>query len=108
MPALRDLQMQFVAALLDPQQVSVHAHICDEGIDAGERIDIYRNNLREGFIKALALGFPVIERLGGDAYFRQLAVEFLRAQPSRRRCGRNGLASRPCCRRSTCAARRHT
>ncbi len=48
-----------------------------------ERLDIYRNNLREGFVKALALGFPVIERLVGAEYFHQLAIELLRAHPSR-------------------------
>jgi hypothetical protein len=82
MPALRDLQLQFMAALFDRQQL--HPYVREDGIDAAERIDIYRNNLREGFIKALAIGFPVIERLSGDAYFRQLALEFLRAHPSRR------------------------
>jgi len=83
MPALRELQLQFVSALFDSQDHAVHAHVVADGIDAGERIDIYRNNLREGFINALAIGFPVIERLGGTDYFRQLAVEFLHAHPSR-------------------------
>jgi hypothetical protein len=83
MPALRELQLQFVAALFDAREHSVHRYVREDGIDAGERIDVYRNNLREVFIKALAIGFPVIERLGGAAYFRQLALEFLGAQPSR-------------------------
>jgi hypothetical protein len=83
MRALRELQLQFVAALFDEREDAVHRHVREDGIDAGERIDIYRNNMREAFIKALALGFPVIERLGGTEYFRQLAVEFLRAHPSR-------------------------
>jgi hypothetical protein len=82
MPALRELQLQFVAALFDESN-TVEAHVREDGMSAGTRLDVYRNNLREGFIKALALGFPVIERLGGSDYFRQLALEFLRAYPSR-------------------------
>ena len=82
MPALRELQLQFVAAMFDESD-AIQAHVRDDGMSAGARLDIYRNNLRECFIKALALGFPVIERLGGVDYFRQLALEFLRAHPSR-------------------------
>jgi hypothetical protein len=82
-PALRELQLSFVAALFDANEESIHGHVRADGIDAAERLGIYRNNLREGFIKALAIGFPVVERLGGTDYFRQLALEFLQAHPSR-------------------------
>ena len=83
MPALRELQLSFTAALFDEADERAHAHIREDGIHAGARLGIYRNNLREGFIKALSIGFPVIERLGGTDYFRQLALELLRAHPSR-------------------------
>ncbi len=82
MPALRELQLQFVAAMFDESN-AVETHVREDGMRATARLDIYRNNLREGFIKALALGFPVVERLGGTDYFRQLALEFLHAHPSR-------------------------
>ncbi len=82
MPALRELQLDFVAALFDESN-AVHAQVREDGMSAGARLSIYQNNLREGFIKALGLGFPVIERLGGTDYFRQLAVQFLQAHPSR-------------------------
>jgi hypothetical protein len=82
MPGLRELQTRFIAALFDNEDERVHAHIRQDGIDAASRLDIYRNNLQQGFIKALAIGFPVIERLVGADYFRQLALEFLRAHPS--------------------------
>jgi len=82
MPALRELQLAFVAAMFDESN-AVRAHVREEGVSADARLGVYQNNLREGFIKALALGFPVIERLGGTDYFRQLALEFLAAHPSR-------------------------
>jgi hypothetical protein len=82
-PALRELQTRFSAALFEGADAAVQEQIVAAGISAAERIDIYRNNLREGFIKALAIGFPVIEKLVGEEYFRQLALDFLSAHPSR-------------------------
>jgi hypothetical protein len=81
--ALRDLQERFADALFEGTIAPVEAHIMANGVAVAERVDIYRNNLREGFIKALAISFPVIERLVGADYFRQLALEFLRTHPSR-------------------------
>jgi hypothetical protein len=83
MLALRELQMCFAAALLDGAVDTARSHVVSDGVDAGERLDIYRNNVVEGYIKALAIGFPVIERLVGTEYFRQLAIAFWRAHPSR-------------------------
>ena len=83
MPALRELQLAFLATLFDAEQKAIHEHVRADGIEAAARLGIYRNNLREGFIKALTIGFPVIERLAGTGYFRQLALEFLEAHPSR-------------------------
>jgi hypothetical protein len=82
MPALRELQIELVAAMFG-EPSAVQAHVREDGMSADARLGIYQNNLREGFIKALALSFPVIERLGGPDYFRQLALEFLAAHPSR-------------------------
>lgn len=82
MPALRELQLQFVAAIFGESDAA-RRHVLEAGMSADARLGIYQNNLREGFIKALALGFPVIERLSGTDYFRQLALEFLAAHPSR-------------------------
>jgi Putative DNA-binding domain len=81
--ALRELQVRFTDALFDGAVEPVRAEIVADGLDVAERLEIYRNNLREGFIKALAIGFPVIERLVGGDYFRQLAIAFLGAHPSR-------------------------
>src|SRR3569832_2986714 len=65
MSSLREFQRQFVEALFDGSP------------DGRSGIEIYRNNLHEGFLKALALEFPVIQRLVGEAYFRQLVCCFL-------------------------------
>ncbi len=93
MSSLRDLQRQFIGVLFGelPDSQVTWVRNQDGGpklrgpLRAGvaARMAIYRNNLHEGFIKALALEFPVIQRLVGEDYFRQLAREFLHAHPSR-------------------------
>jgi hypothetical protein len=88
---LRELQRSFDSALFDDASDAVAPWVrgCESdsangaAIDPHARIAIYRNNLREGFRKALALEFPVIERLVGEDYFRQLALWFLAEHPSR-------------------------
>jgi hypothetical protein len=55
----------------------------DSGHEVAAGIEVYRNNLRAGFLRALSLEFPVIERLVGADYFRQLAWDFQRRHPSR-------------------------
>jgi hypothetical protein len=82
-PALRELQARFADALFDGADAGLQGEIIADGVSAAERIDIYRNNLREGFSKALAIGFPVIEKLVGTEYFSQLALDFLSVYPSR-------------------------
>jgi hypothetical protein len=91
MLSLLDLQKRFDSALFGDAPDAVAPWIRhgegDEagntGIDAHARLAIYRNNLCEGFRNALALEFPVIERLVGQDYFRQLALSFLAEHPSR-------------------------
>jgi len=76
MPSLREFQEGFAGALFEGLR--------DESRElAAAGLEAYRNNLREGFRRALALEFPVIERLVGADYFRALALEFQSAHPSR-------------------------
>ncbi len=93
MLSLRELQTQFVNVLFNELPAADVPWVLDEKealqlrgprrAEAAARLAIYRNNLHEGFIKALSLEFPVIERLVGHDYFRQLAKEFMNAHPSR-------------------------
>ena len=83
MPSLRELQRHFGAALFDSAPEAIMPWICGDGLDVESRLLIYRNNLRQGFLKALALEFPVIQRLVGKDYFHQLALAFQANHPSR-------------------------
>jgi hypothetical protein len=82
MLSLRELQTRFAASVFGEAPERVTPWIRPQGIDPLERIGIYRNNLQQGFLKTLALEFPVIERLVGAEYFRQLALAFLTRHPS--------------------------
>jgi len=82
--SLRELQLRFVAALFEGTDAIVSAQIAGTTPTPAARLGVYRNNLREGFIKTLALEFPVVERLVGRDFFRQTALDFLLQHPSRR------------------------
>jgi hypothetical protein len=84
LPSLRELQLRFVAALYEGHDAVVAAHVEGDASSAAARLGVYRNNLREGFIKALALEFPVVERLVGADFFRQTALDFQLRHPSLR------------------------
>jgi hypothetical protein len=81
--SLRDLQRAFCRAVLSGDGAGASALIRSDGIPAEQRVQIYRNNTRAAFLATLAASFPVIGRLGGAGWFRQSALEYQRAFPSR-------------------------
>lgn len=82
MPSLRDLQLELVTSLYDGDDGRASSFLGSDGVAAPVSLAIYRNNLREGFRKALALEFPVIVRLVDEAFFRTLAMRYQNARPS--------------------------
>jgi hypothetical protein len=80
--SLRDLQLRFVASLYEHNDAIVSSELADGLPSAAARLGVYRNNLREGFIKTLALEFPVVEKLVGTDFFRQTALDFQLQHPS--------------------------
>jgi len=81
--SLPELQARIAATLFGDATASPATWIRADGIAPELRLAIYRNNLEEGFAKTLALEFPVMRRLVGEDYFRQLALSFLTRHPSR-------------------------
>jgi hypothetical protein len=79
---LRELQHRFAAALFEGVCAPLSPLVRTNGIDSGARLSIYVRQLHAVFARTLALEFPVIERLVGDAFFRRLAREFQAAHPS--------------------------
>lgn len=83
MPALREIEATMMAALLDDAVEPATSLLRECGHAAEDLIGVYRDNVREGFRKALALEFPVMEQLVGSGFFAQLARDYQRAHPSR-------------------------
>lgn len=81
MRSLRELQAQFARGVLFEDAAIVTA-IAAHGVEPASRLDIYRNNAREGFLKALEATFPVIVRLAGLDWFRQTGSHYMQAHPS--------------------------
>jgi hypothetical protein len=85
MPSLSDLQRSFVAATVFGDRSAVaRLGIAADGLDAGTRIAIYRNNVFSNYRKALAATFPVVQALVGRAFFGAAVEAFVRAHPSTR------------------------
>lgn len=81
--SLHELQVTFLDGTLRDRPAAVCAHILENGIPAERRLAIYRNNAVEGFLKTLAATFPVVLRLSGEDWFRQVGRSYMRAHPSR-------------------------
>ena len=81
MRSLRELQARFARGVLFEESAIV-TDIVARGIEPASRLSIYRNNAREGFLKALEATFPVIVRLAGLDWFRQTGTQYMQAHPS--------------------------
>ncbi|MCY4607117.1 MAG: DNA-binding domain-containing protein [bacterium] len=81
-----DSQGLFARALLDPSARVPGGLLRPDGAPATRRFDIYRNNVVASLIDALAESFGVTRAIVGQAFFRAMAGEFVRAHPPRTPC----------------------
>jgi hypothetical protein len=68
-------------SLTEATQPRLAAALLDPAIPVPRRFDVHRNTMMSSLVRALADGFPSIERLVGPAFFAAMAAEFVRAQP---------------------------
>ena len=85
MPSLREVQAAFCEAIRTEDATAIAAMVVADGIEPQHRIQVYRNNHRLAALGTLQATYPVIERLGGADWFRQSALRYQLAHPSR--CG---------------------
>jgi hypothetical protein len=82
MPKLRELQLDFVEAVLARNDQAIASHLSVHGGTAASRLGIYRSNTYTNLRAALRDAYPVILRLVGDDFFDHAASAFVRAHPS--------------------------
>lgn len=86
MPALRDLQERFAAAVVTADAGAIAGGIIDDAPGAAARLAIYANHYRITLIDALAATYPVVAMLVGDDFFRAAARRFVMTQPPAQPC----------------------
>ena len=82
MPSLREVQTGLARALTDASAVEVLPWVDGAGLGPVRRLQLYRNNARATLAGALADVYPVVRRLVGDRFFRQVADRYAREVPS--------------------------
>jgi hypothetical protein len=84
MPALPDTQVRVMNALLRRGDPAAAVPLVRAGaLPAERRLAIYRNNMVQSLVAALAAVYPVTERLVGSVFFRQAAKACIGIHPSR-------------------------
>lgn len=83
MPALRELQSRFAAAVLDGDETALLADLVEAPALAQRRLAAYRRNVRGNLIAALESTYCVLCNIVGQDFLRAAAREFIAVQPSR-------------------------
>ena len=68
----------FQHALLDPSQPAPATLSNGQGQEAGDRFDVYRNNVVLSLITAVEAGFPQTRALMREDVFRSLSAHYIR------------------------------
>ncbi|MGJ4998897.1 DNA-binding domain-containing protein [Bradyrhizobium sp. HKCCYLS3077] len=71
----------FAAGLLAPGAAAPAGVTGPGGRPAGRRYDVYRNNVTVSLVNALAAIYPAVQRITGEAFFREMARSHLRQTP---------------------------
>ncbi|MBK8534614.1 MAG: putative DNA-binding domain-containing protein [Candidatus Competibacteraceae bacterium] len=80
---LRELQLDFAAAVLDSEQNGFDRHIRAAGLSGTQRLQVYRNNSLLSLTGALKAVYPVVCRLVGDGFFEYASAQYIARHPSR-------------------------
>jgi hypothetical protein len=81
--ALHEFQRAFANAILAREPDEFAARVRSTRLSGTERLQVYQNNVFISLVQALADVYPVVGRLVGEEFFRQVARRFIRCYPSR-------------------------
>lgn len=79
----RQMQDRFAAALLNPESPVPPGLESWTGTEPPRRFGVYRNNVMQGLIGALASRFPATEKIVGRAFFTAMAEAYIGEHPPR-------------------------
>ena len=85
-PSLLEVQRALRASLVVHDDREISAYVVDGGINAGERLDIYRNTFASVLTTALRLSYPAVHRLLGAEFFGGAARIFIETSPPASAC----------------------
>lgn len=74
-------QAEFRAAILNAQADVPEGLVNPDGLQASKRFSVYRNNVVHSLSEAMLTGFPVLTKLLGEEFFREMAKVYLRIHP---------------------------
>lgn len=82
MPSLRDIQVRSHRAFIEGDFDAIDDFLAAGALSRTAQVNVYQNNARETFRKALLAAYPVVAKLVGDDCFAGLAAKYLREHPS--------------------------
>jgi hypothetical protein len=85
MRGLREWQREFSRCVLQGGE-ALAGEIKPNGLSPAQRLAVYRNNTFLSLAEALKDGYPVVERLVGEDFFKQMASAFIARQPPQSGC----------------------
>jgi Putative DNA-binding domain len=74
---MASLQDRFAAALIDRSLPAPDGISSRQGSPLERRFDVYRNSISASLTEALAVRYPVVNRLAGDAFFRAMSRHYV-------------------------------
>lgn len=83
MHSLRNVQIEFADALLNPDIGNFGQYIRANGLTGASRLQVYRNNIFTSLTAALRAVYPIIDSLVGDDFFDFTARKYILDYPSR-------------------------
>ncbi len=74
-------QTDFVAAIMDPALATPNHIVDPNGNPTDKRFNVYRNNVISSLLEAMSQAFPIVEKLVGHEFFREMARIYIRNNP---------------------------
>ena len=74
-------QAAFINAVMDPETATPAQIVDPDGKPSKKRFDVYRNNVISSLLEAMSQAFPIVEKLVGSDFFRQMSRIYIRNNP---------------------------